>query len=148
GEFASALVIFRLLASLLLGRAASELTPVQVRISDDKDINRDRTCLLLFASTMDRLLLGMRPYWGHEDAPIRTTYIVNYPARLWRSLIAVLCGRGNSLAEEDGYHSRNNHTLELFMDGDYIVDGEFFMADSQHGPLRISTTEEIYFLLP
>jgi len=148
GEFTSAIVILYLLAGLLFNRSAAELSPACILMTDDNGEKHEKTCLIMFASTMDRLLLGMRPYWGKQQEPIHTTYIRSAPSRLWRSLLMILAGRGIRLAEANGYYSRNNRRLELLMDEDFIVDGEFYRADRQHGPLHISVTDNIDFLIP
>jgi diacylglycerol kinase (ATP) len=148
GESGSALVMLRVLAGLLTGRNAQERTPIRIRLTDDTGHAREYNCMLLFTSTLDRLLLGLRPYWGGGHGAIHTTCLREHPDRLWRSLLAIVCGRGNSLAENDGYYSRNNSSLELMMDAGFIVDGEFFHCESRHGPLRISQAGPIRFLLP
>jgi len=148
GESASAIVILRLLAGLLYGRKTEELSPVRIRLVDDSTKSREYSCMLLFASTLDRLLLGMRPYWGGGSGAIHTTSIRESPARLWRSLLTILCNDQPGVSEQDGYYSRNNESLEIEMDDDYIIDGEFFRCDSLNGPLRISATRPVRFLLP
>lgn len=148
GEFTSAIVILHLLIGLFMHRSSAELKPARIVLEDDNGIKHEHICLILFASTMDRLLLGLRPYWGQQLAPVHTTYIAATATRLWRSLLMLVMGRGKHLAITDGYYSRNNHALELLMDEDFIVDGEFFRAESQYGPVRITTTENIVFLVP
>jgi diacylglycerol kinase (ATP) len=148
GESASAIVILRLLAGLLSGRKSAELFPARIRLVDDTAKSREYSCMLLFASTLDRLLLGMRPYWGGGSGPIHTSSIRESPARLWRSLLSILRRNQPGLSEQDGYYSRNNEYIEIIMDDDYIVDGEFFRCDSLNGPLRISGTRPVRFLIP
>lgn len=148
GESASAIVILRLLAGLFSGRKTAELSPARIRLVDDTSKLREYSCMLLFASTLDRLLFGMRPYWGSGSGTIHTTSIRESPARLWRSLLAILCRNQPGLTEQDGYYSRNNEFLEIIMDDEYLIDGEFFRCDSLDGPLRISVTRPVRFLLP
>jgi diacylglycerol kinase (ATP) len=148
GEFTSAIVILHLLTGLLMKRSSAELQPVRILLTDDNGVIHDQVCLILLASTMNRLLLGLRPYWGQQHAPLHTTFITATATRLWRSLLRLIIGRGSDLAEADGYYSRNNHSLEVLMDEGFIVDGEFFRAESQYGPLRITATENIVFLVP
>lgn len=148
GESASAIVILRLLAGLLLGHKTSELAAANINILDDNKQLKDCRSLVLLASTLDRLLLGMRPYWGGGSGPIHTTCISESPKRLWRSLLSILIRNCNSLSSQDGYYSRNNDSLELIMDDEFIVDGEFYNCASRNGPLRISATAPIRFLLP
>ena len=148
GESGPALVILRLLAGLLTGRNAEDRAPIRIRLTDNNGPTREYTCMLLFTTTLDRLLLGLRPYWGGGEGSIHTTCLREHPVRLWRALLTIVCGRGNSLAETDGYYSRNNSTLELTMDAGFIVDGEFFQCESRNGPLRMAQAGPVRFLLP
>ena len=148
GELASGIVLIHYLAGLLLGKSDETLSPVQLTIQEDDDIPHEERCLFLFASTLDHLLLGMRPYWGDEKSPIHVTLVQQSPQRLWRSLPALLTGRGSKLKRTDGYHSRNLQKLELHMDGDFVVDGELYHANSQRGPVSIKTAGFVSFFNP
>jgi hypothetical protein len=53
-----------------------------------------------------------------------------------------------AIKEQDGYHSHNTNVIEILMDDDYIIDGEFHRATSQDGPLRISAAGPVTFLVP
>lgn len=148
GELASGLVLIRYLARLLSGKTHESLSPVQLMIREDDGMAREERCLFIFASTMDHLLLGMRPYWGDEASPIHVTLVQPSPRRLWRSLPALLSGRGSKLKRADGYHSRNLQVLELHMDGDFIVDGELYQANSQRSSVKITTVGPVGFFNP
>ena len=42
----------------------------------EKDIELHRGAFaFLFTSTLDRLLFGMRPYWGQEQEPLHVTFV-------------------------------------------------------------------------
>lgn len=148
GESLSALVILHLLAGLFTGRKHGMWSPVPLILRDDGGLVQDGNSLLLLASTLDRLLLGMRPYWGTGDGLVHTTRIAESPRRLGSALIKILFGKGGRLSSADGYYSRNNQWLELSMDSEYIVDGEFFSCAVDKGPLHISATGPLRFLLP
>jgi diacylglycerol kinase (ATP) len=131
---------------LILGRRHGAWAPVQMSIIE-RDIELHRgTYAFLFTSTLDRLLFGMRPYWGREEEPLHITFVRQKPKHPLRSLWALLSGRGESLKERDGYHSCNTRALELLIDDDYIVDGESYRASSEDGPLRITAAGPIMFL--
>jgi hypothetical protein len=146
GEIYSGIITVGYLIGLILGRRHGAWAPVQMSIIE-RDIELHRgTYAFLFTSTLDRLLFGMRPYWGREEEPLHITFVRQKPKHPLRSLWALLSGRGESLKERDGYHSCNTRALELLIDDDYIVDGESYRASSENGPLRITAVGPIMFL--
>jgi hypothetical protein len=147
GEIYSAIITVGYIIGLILGRRRGAWAPVQLSIID-KDIELHRgTFAFLFTSTLDRLLFGMRPYWGQEQEPLHVTFVRQQPKRPLRSLFQLLSGRGDLLKQKNGYHSCNTTVLELRMDDVYIVDGESYRATSQDGPLRITAAGPISFLV-
>ena len=146
GEIYSGIITVGYLIGLILGRRHGAWAPVQMSIIE-RDIELHRGAYaFLFTSTLDRLLFGMRPYWGREEEPLHITFVRQKPRHPLRSLWALLSGRGESLKERDGYHSCNTRALELLIDDDYIVDGESYRASSEDGPLRITAAGPIMFL--
>ena len=146
GEIYSGIITVGYLIGLILGRRHGAWAPVQMSIIE-RDIELHRGAYaFLFTSTLDRLLFGMRPYWGREEEPLHITFVRQKPKHPLRSLWALLSGRGESLQERDGYHSCNTRALELLIDDDYIVDGESYRASSEDGPLRITAAGPIMFL--
>jgi hypothetical protein len=147
GEIYSAIITVGYIIGLILGRRRGAWAPVQLSIIDkDIELHRD-TFAFLFTSTLDRLLFGMRPYWGQEQEPLHVTFVRQQPKRPLRSLFQLLSGRGDLLKEKNGYHSCNTTVLELRMDDVYIVDGESYRATSRDGPLRITAAGPISFLV-
>jgi hypothetical protein len=146
GEIYSALITVGYLGGLILGRRHGAWAPVKMSIMEGNIELHRGTYAFLFASTLDRLLFGMRPYWGREEEPLHITFVRQKSKRPLRSLWALLSGRGSALKEQDGYHSCNTRALELLIDDDYIVDGESYRASSGDGPLRITAAGPIIFL--
>ncbi|MEO7560220.1 MAG: diacylglycerol kinase, partial [Nitrosospira sp.] len=146
GEIYSGIITFGYLVGLVFGRRHGAWAPVRMSITERNIEPHHGTYAFLFASTLDRLLFGMRPYWGQEEEPLHITFVRQNPKRPLRSLWALLSGRGDSLKEQDGYHSCNTRALELLIDDDYIVDGESYRASSEDGPLRITAAGPITFL--
>ncbi|SEL36112.1 diacylglycerol/lipid kinase family protein [Nitrosovibrio tenuis] len=147
GEIYSAIITLGYLAGVLLGRRSGAWAPVQMSIIE-RNIELHRgSFAFLFASTLDRLLFGMRPYWGQEPEPLHVTFIREQRKRPLRSLMQLLFGRRGALEEKNGYHSCNKQVLELLIDDDYIVDGESYRAASQSGPLRITPAGPVTFLV-
>ncbi|MGK2913422.1 MAG: diacylglycerol/lipid kinase family protein [Porticoccaceae bacterium] len=143
GGLGPVLTFGRMLVALLRNRPHPLLPTSQVHIEGDA-ARWQGDWLLVLASTLDRLLLGSRPYWGAAPAPIHFTAVAHRPRRLWRTFAAIVRGRGAATAREpDGYVSRNLQTLSLTGIDDFVLDGECFKAAS---PLRISATAPLRFL--
>ena len=140
-------IMLRSLVGMILGQRNSEWAPVEIATTESTGKVRNGTYLFVLVSALDCLLLGIRPYWGKESAPLHVTMVDQQRKHLWRSLWPLLSGRGHRLKEQNGYHSRNVNTIELIMDDEYIIDGELYRAISQNGPLRISATDPVTFLV-
>lgn len=147
GEIYSAIIMLGYLAGALMGRRQGAWAPVQLSVIEENIELHQGTYSFLFASTLDRLLFGMRPYWGREQEPLHVTFVRQQRERPLHSLLQLLSGRGSGLKEQDGYHSCNTRTLELLIDDDYIVDGESYHAAVQDGPLRITAAGPVTFLI-
>jgi hypothetical protein len=103
--------------------------------------------LMLLVSSLERLLLGMRPYWGNEDGPLHVSMIRAGAHRLVRYLPALLCGKpGRHAGVAEGYQSRNVGRISLTLDGPYTLDGEMYQASRTAGPVTISAGGPITFI--
>jgi hypothetical protein len=146
GEIYSALITVGYLVGVVFGRRNGAWAPVDMSITKPGGKVRSGTYTLFFASSLDRLLFDMRPYWGRERGPLHITFVEQHRKNPWHSLLSVLRGRGHVLKERDGYFSCNTHVLEVVMDDEYIVDGESYRVASNSGPLRISAAGPITFM--
>lgn len=147
GEAASGIVVARFLAALLSGRAVAASDCVRAAVEMDGSNRGESDYVAIVATTLHRLLLGMRPYWGREPRPVHASFIRRSPRRLWRSLPCVLTGRAG-LREADGYASHNLSDLALFMDANIVIDGQIYCIHGQNEPLRLSATDPLCFLCP
>lgn len=141
------LIMMRSLAGMILGRNQNEWGPVSMTIIRDNGETLQGTYLFALVSALDHLLLNFRPYWGVEHAPLHVTWVDQQRKKLWRSLWPLLSGRGQSLKVQDGYHSHNMAELTLWLDDEYIVDGELYRSVGIHEPLHISATQPASFLV-
>ena len=143
GEKVSGIVLLRYLISLLLSRSDYGPVNTKIHIQENDVAGRDEDCLLIFATCLDRLVLGLRPYWGRQQQPVHVTFVRSSPRRLWCSIFPLLSGGGAGLSEADGYCSNNLSTLSLKMTGDFIIDGEIYNADEKKGTVTISAEDTI-----
>lgn len=147
GNIFTALVVLRSLIGAFLGRPHPEWGPVQITTVDETGVTHQENYLFILVSALEQLLMSARPYWGEESAPLHVTLVRQHSRRFWYSIWPLIAGRGHSLNKEHGYVSYNTQRLELSLNDDYIVDGELFHASCKHGPLRISASAPITFLV-
>ncbi|MEJ2761138.1 MAG: diacylglycerol kinase family protein [Gammaproteobacteria bacterium] len=147
GEMAAGLVVLKFLGELLVGRRGRIMLPVRASLAETVG-GEEGSYMLILVSTLDRLLLGTRPYWGEGNEPLHFTCIRESPRRFWLSLAPLVTGCGGRLRGEDGYRSRNVGEVEIMMDDRFVLDGELYSAQSGNGPLRLSATEPAVFLVP
>ncbi len=147
GSIFTVLIMFRSLLGMILGRNKQQWAPVNLSTSQTNGTMQHGTYLFGLISALDCLLLGIRPYWGKEQAPLHVTMVDQKRKHLWRSLWPLLSGRGHKLKPQHGYYSYNTKSLEFLMDDEYIIDGELYQATTANGPLRITATDPVTFLV-
>lgn len=144
GEIMPGLTLIRMLLAILC-KNHDKVPPLVTKVQLDKNSAQERADLVLLISTLDRLFLGMRPYWGTEEGPLRYTAVGANPRYLLRILPSLFRGRVNRHARaENGYISHNGHEVTLEMKGDFTLDGELYQAGE--GTVSVRATEPVMFL--
>jgi len=94
---------------------------------------------LVLASPLERLFLGLRPYWGPKRGALYFSALRANPAHPFWALPPLFWGRaGRTATRENGYYSEKVNELELEMDGPLTLDGEIYHASRQSGPVRVT----------
>jgi hypothetical protein len=148
GNLAIVATLAAAIANVLLrgnGNAESRLAgPHRIRLCADGLAVADGEQLLFLATTLDRLVLGMRPFWGGKSAPLRAT-LIPYPVpRLIRWLWPAMYGPEDRVMPP-GSISLSARTLDVWSPTSFVIDGEFFHPP-QTGPLRIEAGPEFTYL--
>lgn len=129
GSFASAWTLSLSLLRLLFGRSNTD-DPLYrgepMALDVDGDQRPNAPYLLLIATTLDRLILGLRPFWHGNGKAIRYTSVDFPPKRLGRALLPVLRGRPKSWMGEEGYRSGSASDLTIDIESPVVLDGEIF----------------------
>ena len=99
-------------------------TPMQVGI-DDAPFHDGRRFLLL-ATTLDRLLFGVWPFWGEGDGPVRLFDVDACHQRLPAALLAVARRRPKPWMADAGYRSARARSVRIRLDQPFLLDGEAF----------------------
>ncbi len=111
---------------------------------DDRPVDQSRR-LLVLATTLDRLVLGSRPFWGGSGRGIRFTSIAHPPVRLIRSAPKVLYGWRRASLPPDSYVSGSAERLSLDLDSAFTLDGELFEPEPQ-APLLVTAPDQVAFV--
>lgn len=82
--------------------------------------------LVLIATTLDKLILGLRPFWGDDHRAMRYTSVDFPPKRLARALLPVLRGRPKHWMEDEGYQSGSVNDMVIDIKSPVVLDGEIF----------------------
>ena len=98
-------------------------------------------------TTLDRLFLGMKPFWSTNTGPLRFTSLRVPYRHLWRVLPAVLRGESHPLAtNEYGYRSENLSEIRLAFNSGFVLDGEIYTSSRPGEPLTIDSPGELSFV--
>lgn len=145
-EWAPGLALIRVLAALAR-RDSRYIAPVSIAVNLPGQPAQTQDYLLLLISSLERLLLGLRPYWGAGSGVLRYTAVRTDPQRALRTLPSLFWGRPNRLGTpENGYFSHNVDELRLTMDSAFTLDGELYETDSRAGPLTVSRSGPVSFI--
>jgi len=144
GELMPGLTLLRMLLAIFFNDHA-KVPPVLTKPSFDGCAQEEKLNLVVLITTLDRLFLGMRPYWGDEDGPLRYTAIEAKPKCLLRALPSLFRGRKSRYVKpSNGYSSLNAHEVQLEMAGDFTLDGELYAVGE--GGVTISSAGPFMFL--
>ena len=146
GVFGAGIVTGVLLARAAAGAMRGVLAPDKMRVSFDGVSQGPGEILLALATTLDRLFLRLRPFWGQEPAPVHVTTIAARARGLSRAAPGILRGRPPARAcPANGYVSRNVHELVLQLDAGLVLDGELFDPQPDR-VVRVGAVEGVRFL--
>jgi diacylglycerol kinase (ATP) len=100
--------------------------------------------MFALATTLERLVLGTRPFWGGKSGPIRATAIAYPPPSVVRWLLPAMYG-GEDRRMPQGCVSFCSDSLRMASKTAYVIDGEFFDGPAGEA-LRLETGPVITFV--
>jgi len=147
GEFGAGLAVATFVAKLFSGRATEMFPPMRGEIRIDGAALPRETYLGLLASTMDKQIVGIRPYWGTGPGPIRLTILRTSPRYVARAVVSLFRDRKSSrLQPENGFRSVHADEVRLEFDSGFTLDGELFDLENGSQSVTISARQQAYFL--
>jgi diacylglycerol kinase (ATP) len=147
GVFGASLVTAALLGrTALLGDTHGVLQPDKIHMLLDGAATDRGESLLVMATSLERLFLGMRPFWGLGDGAVRFTSIAAEAQHMARSLPRILAGQpGSAVGEATGFTSRNAKRVDLRLDCGLTVDGEL-LAPERERIVSITADHRVRFV--
>ena len=146
GEWGAGLILLKFLLALATG-SRKGLNPIRVHVTAGETASSQDEYLVLMVTTLNRLFLGMKPFWDNKSGPLRYTSL-RVPYRyLWRVLPALLRGKVHALATgAHGYVSDNLFEIRLGFDSGFVLDGEVYASSNPEEPLILDSPGELSFV--
>jgi hypothetical protein len=105
---------------------------------------REGSYLFILATTLESLLPGVMPFWGHDHGAIKLTTIASPAPRFGRAAIPVVRGRPRPWMHQAGYASTRADRISLRLTSPIVVDGEVF-DPGPHGHVELSAGPAVDF---
>lgn len=146
GEWGAGLILVKFLLALATG-SRKGLQPVTIGVSTGESVTVHQDYLVLLITTLERLFLGIKPFWGSTSGPLRLTSL-KVPYRfLWRVLPALFRGKSHILATIDhGYMSENLSRIQLMLDSGFVLDGEVYLSAPSDQPISVEVAGNLSFV--
>ena len=146
GEWGAGLIMVKSMLALMMGNP-QDLGPVKAALSLDEGKPSELEYLVVLVSTLERLFLGLRPFWGDEAGALHYTSLRIPYQNLWRVLPTALRGNPHPLAiNRHGYESKNVSMLQIGMKSGFVLDGEIQSSPNQGEPMTLDSAGEISFI--
>ena len=147
GEIAPSLTLARFFLGIIRGRS-DFIAPVALDISLDKIPLPRQDYLMVLVCTLERLYLGLHPYWGAEIGRLYFTAVRSRPKHFLRALPSLARGKRSRYGTpQNGYFSHNVDEVRLKLNSGFILDGELYMPDSQTEDVVVNYGGQASFLI-
>ena len=111
GEIGPAVTMARFVIAMARGER-DIVAPVPITVAVDDGAPASFDCEIVHVTTLEQLVLGLRPWWGDEAAPLHYASVRAAPRHWVKALPGLLRGRPNRyVTPANGYESRNAHRL-------------------------------------
>lgn len=144
-EYSSGVAMTRTVWGMLRGHERFA-APIRMQLSLPGADTVDGDFMLLAVSTLERLFLGIHPFWGNGEGALKVTAIERRARGFVTALPSILAGRPPRQSSHTGYLSARTPTLGLGFHGSYTMDGELHTTRPEDSPLDIFTAGRARFL--
>jgi len=146
GNIGPAIAFTRFLKALAV-KDYRHFKPVQMLVQDNHGLCVDVNALVFVATTLERLLLRFRPFWGTGNGAMSWSVVACNAKGLLRRLPGAAWGRpGRGTTAANGFTSARADSVTLEFDGGFVVDGERYIAERERGPVELSVAGTLDFV--
>jgi hypothetical protein len=146
GEIGAGVAMVRFLWAVIL-KDRNVVSSVPITIALNQNTQQKQKYLLVLITTLQRLFLGLCPFWGHQRRPLHFTAVDAQPRHFLQALPSAMRGRqGRYLTSKNGYVSHNIDEAQLTLDSGFNLDGELHNADGRLGPVVVGYGGQASFL--
>ncbi|MEM7222922.1 MAG: diacylglycerol kinase family protein [Pseudomonadota bacterium] len=125
-RLATAITFAMMLGRVLFRRGDPMTKPERLEVALDGGSAEDLQVLFTLVTTLDRLVLGTRPFWGREAGALKSTTLTAPPEGLLRRLPRALYGGEERDLPSDSYRSHNVDRMTIAPGGPFALDGELY----------------------
>ena len=119
--------------------------PYPITVTSGAEVICSGEQLLMLATTLDKLILGTRPFWGGATGPVRVTTMPYPVPGIIRWLVPSLYGK-EERSGPPGSASRAVTACSVSSDMPFVLDGEFY--EPQAGvPLQIEAGPSFEYIV-
>ncbi len=139
GELGPGLVMIRFLLAILGFQRQKILRPIPMSIQVNQQHNTTKNdFLIVLVSSLERLFLGLHPYWGKEDGPLHFTSVTSKSRHVLHTIFQLARGQQPRYATlEHGYQSHNVKQIKIVCASPYTLDGQIYHPASDKFPIII-----------
>jgi diacylglycerol kinase (ATP) len=146
GEWSHAATVLAVLGrAAVCGPAALGIGGEEVGVRLDGGPTERGLRSVVLATTLERLVLRSRPFWGVGSGPVRFSAFAHPPEGLVRHAPRILYGREPRRLPAPTYRSAGARRVELDLARPFTIDGQFF-APAPGRPVVITAEEEVRFV--
>lgn len=118
--------------------------PTKVKLNIDADgLHKLRGPHLgTIVTTLPGLMLGLDPFWGEGERPLRVTYVAGQYQKLMRHVASLWLGNKTKDRRQDGMYSWTANSLKYRYIGPCVLDGELLALTKG---FKIRATQPIRF---
>ena len=117
----------------------------RIDVAFDNQPPQTHTSFVILATTLERLVLGSRPFWNGGEGPLRFTSIAFPPKRILRYIWRILYGKEDRELPAESYLSRRASRIALTMDCPFTLDGELLEPEPDR-PIIVTAADQMRFL--